>query len=147
MSEGFVFDNTDGTIYWNGIPIGGVGITGLSEPYLCPSGVQVGDAVYLSGADSVDQAQADVATDRPVIGVVRIKPDSTHAIVQYYGECPLFGGLLAGKTYYLSATTPGGITDVAPSSDGNIVQKIGFARNATTLVVFIDSNFVQLGAT
>lgn len=75
---------------------------------------------------------------------MRSKPDTTHAVVQYVGECPLYSTLTPGATYYLSDTAPGAITDVAPTAVGSIVQEVGFARNATTLVISIDRNFVQL---
>ena len=36
------------------------------------------------------------------------------------------------------------MTTTAPSTVGNIVQKLGTAKNSTTLVVEIDEDFVQL---
>ena len=45
-----------------------------------------------------------------------------------------FTNLTPGAAYYLSPTVPGGITSTPPSSPGQIVQKVGFAKDATTLV-------------
>lgn len=42
-------------------------------------------------------------------------------------------GLTPGATYYLS-TTAGGVTLTAPSAAGNIVQSVGKAFDATTLI-------------
>jgi hypothetical protein len=42
-------------------------------------------------------------------------------------------GLTPGATYYLD-TTGGAITDTQPSTSGNLVQRVGFALSATTLL-------------
>jgi hypothetical protein len=41
-------------------------------------------------------------------------------------------------------TTNGGITSTAPSAAGNVVQRVGVARNATTLDVEIDPTLTVL---
>ena len=48
-----------------------------------------------------------------------------------------FTGLTPGATYYLSPTVPGGITATRPTTPGQIVQVIGYAKDATCLVVNI----------
>jgi len=42
-------------------------------------------------------------------------------------------GLTGGLEYYLSASTPGGITATAPTGSGNLVQRIGKAVSTTSL--------------
>lgn len=42
-------------------------------------------------------------------------------------------GLTIGTEYYLS-TTPGGVTSIAPSTTGNIVQRVGIADKTTEFV-------------
>jgi hypothetical protein len=144
MSDvGFGFDNVIGLITWDGKPIAGIGLTGAGEPYNCSTGIAVRDAVYLSGSDTIDLAQADVVSERPVIGFVLSKPTSTSAIVQYTGEIVGFSGLTPGATYWLSET-PGQITTTAPITQGSIVQEVGWARNATTLVINVNRDFVVL---
>lgn len=126
-------------------PLGGGGNASAvtSAIYNCPVTVNVNDAVYLSAADSVDQAASNIVTDRPCVGVVVAKPTATTCEIQYAGELGAFAGLVAGDTYYLS-TTPGILTNIPPTAPGEIVQEVGFARNATTLVVLIERNFTQL---
>jgi hypothetical protein len=102
----------------------------------CPVGVAVRDAVYITGADTVDQADASSAVSSPAVGLVRAKPTATTALVQTAGELPGFVGLTPGVPYYISGTTPGAITAAAPGG-GNAVQVVGFARNTTTLIVLI----------
>lgn len=110
--------------------------------YACPSGVAVRDVVYLTGPDAVDLADADDPLKQPVIGLVRAKPTTTTAEVLYYGDLGGFTGLSPGSTYFLS-TTPGQVALAPPEDPGSISQKIGFARDATTLVVFVDRDFVE----
>lgn len=126
------------------IPGGGGGsASAVQGTYTCPAGVAVLDAVYLSAAGAVDQADADDVSKQPLIGIVASKPGATTAIVTYYGELGGFVGLTPGDTYYLS-TTPGQITNVAPGNPGDIVQRIGFAKDATTLMVMVDRDWTQL---
>jgi hypothetical protein len=136
---------SDGTIYQL-TPTGQASSTSVqgATVYTCPSGLAVGDAVQITGADAVDEADASVPADRPVIGFVQAKPTATTCILHYYGDLGVFSGLTVGATYYLSDTTPGAITTTAPTTVGSIVQEVGFARNSTTLVVFIDPDFTQL---
>jgi hypothetical protein len=142
MATGFEFDNTTGRMTWQGleIPLGGVNV---SLPYVCPVGVAVGEAVFLDSADAVDQAASTVVSDRPCIGIVRSKPTPTSCVVQYSGELSVFGGLTPAATYYLSSTA-GTITATPPSASGEIVQEVGWARNATTLVIGITRDFTLL---
>lgn len=125
------------------IPGGGGGTAAVQGTYSCPAGVNPLDAVYLSAADNVDLADADDASKQPLIGIVDSKPGATTAIVTYYGEVSGFVGLTPGDTYYLSIT-PGQITNVAPSNPGEIVQRIGFAKSATVLMVMVDRDWTVL---
>jgi hypothetical protein len=127
------------------LPFGAPGGTtgSVSGLYACPAGVLVTDAVYLSGAGTVDKADSDDALKQPLIGVVSAKPTPTTCVVTNYGEAGVFAGLTVGATYYLG-TTPGSITTVAPSAPGNIVQRIGFAKTATILVVFTDRDWTEI---
>lgn len=115
---------------------------GLSSLYACPAAVAVNDAVYLTGADAVDQAEANSVATMPVIGLVAFKPTPITCIIRYHDEQAGFAGLTPGATYYVSDSVPGGISTTAPvGPPGYVIQRVGFARNATTLVVFIDRDF------
>lgn len=106
-------------------------------------GVVLHDLVYASAADTASQADATSAATAPAIGMV-IELVGVGGVTQKDGEVTGFVGLTPTATYYLAAGVPGGITAVAPSTPGQIVQKIGFAKNATTLMLMIDRDFVQL---
>ena len=139
------YRDSGGTVYQL-TPTGQASSTSVQSAsvYTCPAGLVVGDAVQITGADAVDKADASVPADRPVVGFVKSKPTATTCILHYYGELSAFGGLSVGSTYYLSDSTPGAITTTAPNAIGSIVQEIGFARNSTTLVVFIDPDYTTL---
>ena len=111
--------------------------------YTCGLDVNVNSVVYLASPDFVDLAHANNPTTQPLIGIVQSKPNQTTAIVMYYGELTGQSGLIPSATYYLDVI-PGGYTTNPPSATGLVVQKIGFAKDPTTLVLFIDRDFVVL---
>lgn len=137
----------DGTVIPNFLlenpPLSTADATGSVGTYTCDASVTVGNVVYLSGANMVARADADDVLSQPVIGIVSSKSSITQALVKYNGEMDIFTGLVPGSTYFLSLA-PGEFTTIAPSSQGSIVQKIGFAKNTTTLVVLIDRDYVVI---
>lgn len=118
---------------------GGGGDTGT---YTLGGGVVLKSIVYLSSSDTVSQADASSSATAPAIGIVTAiaGPSCT---VQTEGEYSGFSGLTPGAIYYLS-TTAGGITATPPSSTGQILQKVGIAKDATTLVMEFDPQFIAL---
>lgn len=59
-------------------------------------------------------------------------------IVYYFlGLNQGFGGLTPGDTYYLSSSSPGGITTVAPVAIGTIKQELGFALTDSSILTNI----------
>lgn len=111
--------------------------------YNCAATVDVLDVVYLISPNTIEEADNDGASTYLVVGAVVEKPTSTTAKVQYSGEIVGYSGLTPGETYYLS-DTPGEITITPPSTTGQRLQKVGFAKNATTLVLMIDRDFIIL---
>ena len=119
-----VFDGTD--------PIPQIEV--LETEWTCPATVTLRDVVYQTGTGSVDKAQANATTTMPALGVVRAKPTSTTCIIARSGEVPGYT-LTADNYYYASSTTAGGITLTPPSTSGDVIQQIGYAKTATDLVV------------
>lgn len=106
--------------------------------YNCPASVAVNDAIYATIVDdTVDRANATSFATAPILGFVISKPSAITCMVAYAGEVTGFVGLLAGEQYYIDVVN-GMITVIVPSNPGNIVQRIGTARNSTTLVVSLD---------
>ena len=53
-------------------------------------------------------------------------------------------GLTAGTRYFLDKTVPGGLTATAPSATGNIVQELGIATSATSVLTFDNQSTVEI---
>lgn len=135
---------TPGTTSLTWTQIAGPGTPGGSSAiYTVDTGVAVLEAVYASAANTADEADATTTATAPCIGFVSSKPTATSAVVQREGELGGFAGLTAGATYYL-ATTAGTITTTAPTTGGQVVQRVGYAKNTTTLVIELDRDMVVL---
>lgn len=107
----------------------------------------VGQIVYLTGAagPAVDLALAvHPSVTFPAIGFIAVKSTPTTCVVKTDGELSGFAGLTPGVVYYLDPTTPGAITNVAPVAAGQVVQKVGQAKDATTLLINLDDDFTEL---
>jgi len=97
------------------------------------AGVAVGELVFVSGAFAADEADNTSLATGPAIGVVVAKPTAVTATVAYRGQVGVFGGLTPGAIYYLG--TAGGLTTSAPAAVGNVIQRIGVAADATTMIL------------
>ncbi len=128
--------NGAGEVFAQGFPVPNTSF------YDCPATVSMLDTVYISAANTVDKASA-LDNTKPAIGIVIAKPTPTTATVRWYGEIGGFVGLVSGATYFLG-TIAGAIADVAPVGLGNIVQRLGVARNTTTLLAMIDRDWTVL---
>lgn len=114
------------------VPSPGEGVT-----FACTITELVGDAVYISASDTVAQADATTEATGPVVGFIVEKPTATTCRVVYGGLLTGLSGLVAGTKYYLRLT-PGEITSTSPSNPGEVSQKVGIAKNATSLFIQID---------
>jgi len=102
--------------------------------YTCTATESIGDAVYISGADNVRQADASSTSTMPAIGIIVAKPSSTQCLVRTKGIVKGLSGLTAGSRYFIS-TAAGGITATAPTGSGEVVQYIGVAKSTTELEI------------
>lgn len=126
------------TLVWDGAqwavtPGAASGVVSAPGAFTVPVAVVVGDLVYITGAFAADEADASAPATTPAIGVVVAKPLATTATLRYFGEAGVFAGLTPGASYFLD-TTPGGITTVAPSLPGQVVQRLGVALSGTVLL-------------
>lgn len=121
----------------------GPGVDSVSAPFACLGSVSVRDAVFHDASDHVTRANASSNVVAPCVGIVLFKPNPTTCVLVYKGEMSGFIGLIPTSTYYLD-TVNGQITTTPPNAVGNVLQRVGWARNATTLVVEIDLDFQLL---
>ncbi len=114
----------------------------LEGSWSCAASVAVLDVVYRSATDTVALADATADATMPAVGFVISKPTATTCIIARSGELPGFTGLDPSKDYFVSLTA-GAITSTAPSSTGEVVQRIGYARDSTTLVIELRPHVIR----
>ena len=111
----------------------------------------IGTPVYISAASSFNLARADASGTADPIGLVSsssiaaagsgsVLTDGflTATTGQWDAVTGGTGGLTAGSSYFLSATTAGRLTTTAPTATGQFVSFIGKAVSTTVLEVSID---------
>lgn len=96
-----------------------------------------GDFVnFFDDAGTIKARKAD-ATDssKPAHGYVDTAVTASNdASVYADGQNAELSALTKGDVYFLSATTAGTATNTPPASSGNLVQKLGVAVAATTVI-------------
>lgn len=104
----------------------------------CPSGIVVGDLVYMTGADAVDIANVDNDGSGRVAGIVESKPSSTTCVVRTDGKVTGLSGLVANTRYFCSALgRPTTVCTRGSEATPTLATAIGVAVNATTLALRI----------
>lgn len=124
--------------------------TGRVDPSAMPVGVgsetlvRIGSEALAAGnlinfhnnAGTINVRKADAtATGKPANGFVLAATGAAANAVVYPEEAVITGlaGLTIGAIYFL-ATVAGGLTTVAPSASGNVVQEVGIALSVTELL-------------
>lgn len=91
--------------------------------------------IHESTGAKVRKADASDAT-KPAHGFVLASVTSgNNATVYFEGENNQVSGLTAGAIQFLDTTTAGGTTETPPSTTGNIAQRLGVAKSATSMDV------------
>jgi len=98
--------------------------------------LDAGDLVNIwDDSGTASMRKADASGSKPADGFV-LTSVSMGSTGVAYGEGKLTGlsGLTIGTTQYLSDSTPGDVTETPVTTSGNILQKVGRAASATTIV-------------
>lgn len=106
----------------------------LETEWNCTVTEAVRDVVYESAANTARQANASSSATMPAIGFILNKPTATACVIARSGEVDGFVGLSVGSTYYVD-TTNGQIVTSPPTGSNRVVQRVGYAKTSTTLVV------------
>jgi len=115
---------TEGQVYTNGDVAGHV----------------IGDAVYLSAADTVKKATASAPSTTRAIAIATASiANGVPGTYQTSGSLGGLSGLTAGAVYYLSPTTAGLLTLTPPSTLGQYVVEIGVATSTTEILINIQA--------
>ena len=88
-----------------------------------------------SAADATKPAHGFVLASALAGQTATVYTDSTNTAVS---------GKVAGTTQYLSAVTPGATTSTAPTTAGQIVQRLGVAFSPTSIDVEVSQNWIVL---
>lgn len=112
--------------------------------------ISICQAVYISGNDEVDLAQADAAGTMDMVGLVKdatiataangsIQTDGVLSATtgQWDAVAGTTGGLTAGTIYYLDPDTAGKITSTAPDAVGDYVVQLGRGISTTEMEISI----------
>lgn len=92
-----------------------------------------GDYIYINGSGEATLASA-ASGGNAAIGYVKVAAVHPTTVDVYFdGLNTALSGLTVGDQYFLSDTTPGGITDTAPVGSNKIIESLGWAINATTI--------------
>lgn len=97
--------------------------------------VSAGNLINIWDSTGAKARKADASTNgKAAIGFVLAGATSGgSALVYFEGTISGLSGLVPGASYFLSATTPGAITNTAPTASGQVVQYVGTALSATEL--------------
>lgn len=122
------------------VDLGLEGQANVAYNLACESSVNVGAAVYLTGASVLDNADASAVGTSDVVGIVIEKPTQTTANVLTAGLTPpVFTGLNAGLMHFLASD--GGLTSTVPVA--LVLAPVGTAFSSTQLFVKIQSRTVK----
>ena len=91
--------------------------------------------IRINGVDLTVEAQADSAINSEVFGVVESVADVNNATVRVSGYTDQLSGLTGNTLYFLDPTTPGAITAIEPTTNGQISKPVFLALNATSGIV------------
>ncbi len=123
-----------------------VGIGADTASILTTEDISAGNLVNIysdSGTAKCRKADATTAGKEANGYVLASTTSGQNAVVYFEQRITGLSGLTDGSTYFLS-TTAGAYTATAPSSSGNIVQKIGRAVSDTVLLFMPDPSPVTL---
>lgn len=136
--EGYlVWDSTNNKLYaWDGAAWDDLSTVTAAEKvcnvYTTGEAIAIGEAVYISAADTV--SLADASTNYAVMGLAKTADGVGGSTIEVQSEGVVEGlsGLTAGSRYFLD-TTAGALTTTAPTTSGARVIQVGYAKNTTDI--------------
>jgi hypothetical protein len=114
-----------------------VGITAETDLITASESLAAGDFVNLWSSSGVKARKADASVSgKEAHGFVLAAVASAGSATVYRlsQSNTQLTGMTPGAKQFLSASTPGGRSETAPSSSGQVVQILGIAKSATELI-------------
>lgn len=116
----------------------------------CDASVFVGAWVRMTGAGIAVNALADTVANSNVIGIVEEKPTTTTCNIRFLGLTiqsldlsTIHGVLDETKDYFLSETSAGLMTIVAPTATGEVIVKLGQPFSTARFLVRVGDRIVR----
>lgn len=106
-------------------------------------GLSVGDVVLFDGSDFA-LAQADVAANAEVVGIVAAVADADNFTLHFGGYIDVLSGLTPGATYFLDPAVAGAVT-ATPPSGGDVSKPLLIAVSTTAAFFFNFRGIVTAG--
>lgn len=132
--DGLVANGTITVVQESASVVAGGGTTPVGTlTFSCTATEQVGDLVYVSDANSVEQADASDISSSDVIGHIVSKPTATTCLVSNSQGPVTSVGLNAGERVWLSDGTPGGVETDPPNSP-SVAVEVGVAISDTEFI-------------
>lgn len=100
------------------------------QTFACLAGLNVGDPVYPSAANTVALANSIATANSNVIGFCRYKPTTTSCLISHFRYVSGLSGLTVNGSVYL---TDAGSFSATP---GTVAKIVGFAISTTEALVF-----------
>lgn len=124
--------DSDGKLHTSVLP---TGVGAEVKVAVTSENLSAGDLVnFWSDAGTLKVRKADASNNRPAHGfVLNSVASGNNATVYLEGTITGLTGLTPGARYWLSATTPGGVTTTIPTTSGHIAQEVGIAISTTEL--------------
>ena len=123
---------------------------GMLMPYTSvDNSIADGDAVYVNTSGKIARAQANASGTMPAIGITMgaiASGQQGNVMVQGLYSGVNMSGLQVGQSVFVSPVQAGKLIIHQPTLSGQIVQRMGYAHNASTIYIIRGDQF-QVGGT
>lgn len=113
-----------------------------SEALVAGALVNVFSNAGVANARNADASAANGGKRADGFVIAAVASSGSATVYLWNGRDTGVSGLVAGTSYFLSATTPGAVTATAPTQSGYISQRVGKAITATNLNVAIEKPII-----
>jgi hypothetical protein len=131
---------SDGKIDASALP-NGIGADATS--YVASEAIAAGAFVNITSDGKMRNASATAVGMKAIGYVNQAVASGASGTVNYDDTNTALTGLTPGITYFLSASTPGGVTNVPVTASGQILQKLGVATSATSIHANIQEPIIR----
>jgi len=107
-----------------------------SGEYTVPMSSVVGQLVHITGDKTASIADSSGIATAPADALILAKPAAVTATLLFAGKAGVLSGLTPGDAYFLGPSGSVVKSAALPTTAGSVVQHVGYAADADTLVFF-----------